>query len=881
MKPGKKNVERVTVPAQPSNKEGLPASLPLHLPDHISDSIIIIGSRHEIITCNKAACQLFDISREEVTGKIFSIAFPLDYQDTSFEEIAATLVEDHTWEGRFAFTTKQGKTLHLSLTFLPRESSGQEGHGLIIIGRPLLEPTVPDAGTAGPVAIELIANALAEGLIVRNHQGEIILFNTAASRILAMTEQEIKDKAYVKSHYRFIYEDGRVLPYEDLPSISILQTMGSTNGLIMGVYKPDGSLSWLNVNSYPILDEISGKAKATVTSFSNITDIKMAREEVKRSEEQWRSVLDNSKSGVFLIDQDYHLMLVNEYGKKILKLLFNVSEIGANNSLVQMLPEARKQPVKEIIKKAIAGQRVEYEIVYTKEDNEEIWLLVNYAPVMNPGGQISSICITASDITKLKRNENDLLKSEKRWKFALDGAGDGVWEYNFQTKESYYSPLYKTMLGFAEDEFLNEAFEWQTRLHPDDLYKIANIDAAYENGTIENHSIEYRLKNKAGEYIWVLDRGMLLERSAGGKPVKLVGTHKNITERKLAEKKLLQSQQLFSSFMDNTPTMTWIIDENAVFRYLNTSYLKSFGLMEDAIGKSIYDIFPKHICDAFVENNWKVWNTGHSIETLEEGIGPDGMRQMYHIFKFPLDQEDGTRLLGGVALDITQKTQLEKKLTEEEEKKKREIIQAIINAQEDERHELASELHDNVNQILSSSKLMLEVAIEKPELGKEFATKGLGYLHDAINEIRRISHNLIPATLRDISLEAAIEEVIQNINASGKLKVFYSRNILAQGEEVHPEIQLSVLRIVQEQFNNILKHAEATETSLSLFIDKNTIFLTMQDNGQGFDTARTKKGIGLNSIFNRAEYYHGKASLSSVNGEGCLLHIEIPVKARL
>jgi two-component system sensor histidine kinase UhpB len=329
--------------------------------------------------------------------------------------------------------------------------------------------------------------------------------------------------------------------------------------------------------------------------------------------------------------------------------------------------------------------------------------------------------------------------------------------------------------------------------------------------------------------------------------------------------------------MANTPTMTWIIDEFATFRYLNAAYMKGFNLTEGAIGKSIYNFFPKHICDQFVENNWKVFQTNQAIELTEEGVGPGGEKQVYHIFKFPLESENGIRLLGGVALDITKKVQLEQQLAEDEARKKREIIQAIINAQEKERTELAYELHDNVNQILSSSKLMLEVAAEKPALSKDFTLRGLGYLQEAINEIRKISHNITPASLRDISLEVAVADVVQTINATGKLKIKYYKKIEQLKQEIAPEKQLAVLRIIQEQFNNIMKHASASEATISLVITEKNLALEINDNGQGFDPSTAKKGLGLNNMFNRVEYYHGTIEFISSVGRGCTLQIEIPV----
>ncbi len=725
--------------------------------------------------------------------------------------------------------------------------------------------------------IRTFLDAISEGIIVQAPTGEILICNKAAEAISGLTREQMGDRHYLDNQLKSIHEDGTPYNWDSFPANRVRETGESQKDVILGINYINQPTIWLKINSNPVFDLESNELALIVTSFSDITNTRAFDENIKNSERKWRSVLNSSNSGIFLLDSDLNITLINDYGRKMTQLLGNRPLIMNATNFLDLLPDARRNAVKKTLEDVLKGMRSEYEILYTKEDGSDLWLLVNYTPVKDVDGQISSICIVANNITYLKKKEAELLRSEQRWKFALDGAGDGVWEYNFQTNESYYSPLYKLMLGFSEDEFKNEANEWRARLHPDDLQRINDIDRQYEQEGLQNHAVEYRLLNKAGEYVWVLDRGMVLERSPDGKPLKVIGTHKNVTERKLAEKTLLQSQLRFSSFMANTPTMTWIIDENAVFRYLNEPYMESFQLSSDAIGKSIYEIFPQHICKHFIENNWKVWEQGEAIETVEEGVGPDGSQQFYHIFKFPLPPEEGVRMLGGVALDITKKIQIEQRLAAEEEKKKREIIQAIIDAQEKERKELAYELHDNVNQILTSSKLMLEVAAEKPALSAEFVERSLNYLNDAIVEIRKISHSLTPGTLRDISLEAAIDEVVQTINTTGKLQVTYERDIDPAQPEISSEIQISALRIVQEQLNNTLKHAGATEALVLLRVSPGLLSITVSDNGVGFDPTTTRKGLGLNNIFNRVEYFYGSIKLDSSPQKGCSLEIEIPL----
>lgn len=847
-------------------------SLSSEMADHISDALVSFDGQMLITSWNRSASRLLGLPANMMIGSSLQRIIP-DLH--SSKQIRSSLVANGNWKGETFLELSEDQKIFIELAIF--SNSDQSGYTAVI--KPSSVHPLQISNIKELVYNRPFFNALAEGLVVQDEKGEVIVYNTAAEKITGLTREQIIDKEYLEAQRTCFREDGSSFSWGDFPAIIARRSGLPQTDIVIGWKEPEGMIRWINVNSHPVIEE-HGRLIGTVTSFTDITAIKAAREELKKSEERWRSVINNSKSGVFLIDRDYNILLVNEDAVNRQSVLPNAPRIREGMSFLDILPEHRRLPVKKALDSVLRGESVEYEVVYNRADNNEMWLLANYSPVKDSEGNIIAICFTANDITALKANEFALYKSEQRWKFALDGAGDGVWEYNFQTKDSYYSPVYKHMLGFTDEEFQNEAYEWHTRIHPDDVDKVTGIDKLYEDGVIENHSVEYRLQSKSGRWVWVLDRGMLLERTPDGRPLKLIGTHKNVTEQKAREEDLIQSRKRFSSFMANTPTMTWIIDENAVFRYLNAPYMKAFNLTEADIGRSIYEIFPENICDLFVENNWKVWNNNRAIETIEEGIGPNGDPQLYQIFKFPLEPENGIRLLGGVALDITQKALLEKRLAEEQETKKREIIQAIMSAQERERKELAYELHDNVNQILSSSRLMLEVAIEKPDISQEFMSRSLVYLQDAITELRKISHSLIPGTLRDISLEAAIEEVVQNINSTEKLKINYQKEIGAKGKTVLPEIQLAILRIVQEQCNNILKHANASEASINLQIDDHKILLSISDNGNGFDTVNTKKGLGLNNIFNRTAYYHGSIQLVSSAGNGCSLQVRIPLSAR-
>lgn len=151
-------------------------------------------------------------------------------------------------------------------------------------------------------------------------------------------------------------------------------------------------------------------------------------------------------------------------------------------------------------------------------------------------------CVQAfiRDISLRILNELALQESEFRWKFALEGAGDGVWDWDIQSNEASYSKLWKQMLGYSENDILPTNDEWTARIHPDDALYVATTLQAYLAGHTEVYIVEYRLRCKDNSYKWMLGRGMVVSHDADEKPLRMIGTHTDITYRKNMEEELRQ-----------------------------------------------------------------------------------------------------------------------------------------------------------------------------------------------------------------------------------------------------------------------------------------------------------------------------------------------------
>lgn len=153
-------------------------------------------------------------------------------------------------------------------------------------------------------------------------------------------------------------------------------------------------------------------------------------------------------------------------------------------------------------------------------------------------------CAFTRDITERKRSEEALRESEERWQFALEGSGDGLWDWDVPGKKIYLSKQYKEMIGYTDDELPDSLGEWESRLHPDDKADIYAKLNSHLEGKTPVYISQYRFRSKDGSYKWILDRGKVITRTDDGKPLRVIGIHTDITERKHLESQLLQSQKM-------------------------------------------------------------------------------------------------------------------------------------------------------------------------------------------------------------------------------------------------------------------------------------------------------------------------------------------------
>ena len=187
--------------------------------------------------------------------------------------------------------------------------------------------------------------------------------------------------------------------------------------------------------------------------------------------------------------------------------------------------------------------------------------------------------IQTADLLKQK---NLLEDSEFRWKFAVEGSGDGLWDWNAQTNEVYFSPRWKKMLGFEEHEIKDSLEEWENRVHPDDLEQVYKDLTNHMEGKVESYQNEHRVLCKDGSYKWILDRGIIVQKDEEDNVLRVIGTHTDIDERKKYQEEIEKTNIKFNSIYNYSLDSIVLLDtESGNFSDVNLRATELYGYTKD------------------------------------------------------------------------------------------------------------------------------------------------------------------------------------------------------------------------------------------------------------------------------------------------------------
>jgi PAS domain S-box-containing protein len=267
------------------------------------------------------------------------------------------------------------------------------------------------------------------------------------------------------------------------------------------------------------------------------------------------------------------------------------------------------------------GKENSMEYRLQKADGNILWVSTKSRAFHYINGGILIFGIT-SDITAQKKSAVQIREREVRWQFALEGTGNGIWDWDLQTNRIFYSPMWVSMLGYKQHEIGDTLDEWYLRLHPDDRETCQHELNRHLLGETPIYHNQHRVLCKSGIYKWVLDRGKVMARTEDGRPLRFISTQSDITERKRAREMIwARSEELawmLRSMMNAFIVCQSVFDENGKFssyrfEYINDAYEKLAGVKSKAVlGKTVHEVWPD-IDASWIENYAHAAVTGEPV----------------------------------------------------------------------------------------------------------------------------------------------------------------------------------------------------------------------------------------------------------------------------
>ncbi|MFT6985324.1 MAG: diguanylate cyclase (GGDEF)-like protein/PAS domain S-box-containing protein [Psychromonas sp.] len=261
--------------------------------------------------------------------------------------------------------------------------------------------------------------------------------------------------------------------------------------------------------------------------------------ELESSQETAVKALDDLQYQKFILDQLADVTVTDLHGtityanKKFCEISgYEEQELlGKNHNIVNSGVHS-EQFFRDIYKTIQSGQVWKGEVCNRAKNGKFYWETTTIVPYLDGAGKPENYIAMRTDITDRIEMEEAMRESEYRWKFALEGAGDGVWDWDIAHSSVFFSKRWKEMLGFTNEEVGDSVSEWQKRIHPEDKAKTMAVLHDYLDGKTTTYVSEYRVKCKDGGWKWILDRGMVVSRDTNATPLRIIGTYTDITERK-------------------------------------------------------------------------------------------------------------------------------------------------------------------------------------------------------------------------------------------------------------------------------------------------------------------------------------------------------------
>ncbi len=638
--------------------------------------------------------------------------------------------------------------------------------------------------------------------------------------------------------------------------------------------KISGESFWLSEvisKQYDIeLDDIVVSGRIT-----DITKEHTLSMQIKESEERFRTLIDVVPVMVWVSNEKNIVTYSNQASKKFLG--YELEKLKNNRQYVSFVhPDDRKHAITQWNKNIAKKKPIlsEYRLKDAQGNYHNI--LEKAAPRFYADGNFAGYIGAYFDLTSEKSFQQTLKVEKDKLELLTRNSPDIILLTNHHGIIEYVSPTAKRILGYRDEEMIqNSISKFICKECKNQLESISWLKNIRKNDS----KFEYRMMDNEGKLIWV-ESVMSIIKNKDNSEYKILMHNRDITAIKNAEDILRESEQKYRGLFENMQLGILEVDLEDKVKWANRSFEKLSGYsLKYLKGKKAFDLFlPDNITKKIMTNVSKTRaEKNESIYEIKMKKNKGELVDVVISGSPIIDMQGKVRGSIGIHWDVTEIRKMERKMEEDRLSRQKEIMQATLNAEEKQREILGNELHDGVGHILTYTNLFLQMAANSDTFQPDLFSKAQDKVGEALNEVRRISRNLVPPALIDLGLKEAIIELFNQY--SEVRKISYKIDCKAKDfTDLDFNAQRNIYRIIQELISNTIKHAEASEVNLSFKRTATNLTMNYFNDGNMFNPEKVKKGLGLKSINNRAYFYGGSADIKSVLNKGSQFIIELPLK---
>lgn len=737
-------------------------------------------------------------------------------------------------------------------------------------------------------ALQAMTASTQDAIIMMDDEGRITFWNPAAERLFGYRSGEITGQnlhqvlapeRYHAEFYRRFADYKETGRGRAVNSILELQARHK-NGHEIPV---ELSLSSVNL----------GEHHETIGILRDIS----ARRNVETELRKLSKAVEQSPASILITDPNGTIEYVNQ---KFIEITGYSREEAIGQNPRMLKSGAQLLPFYEDLWGTItAGKTWRGELKNKRKDGHYYWESASITPIMDDEGRIINYLGIKEDITERKRSEQALRKSEERYRSIIAVSNTGAWEYNSRTKRLWCSAEYFEMLGFgreeiaAMDENHNLSKAWADLIHPEERgAATANFENFMDGPAAEGAIYEniFRMRHKAGHWVWIWSRGTSLKNSDGSYSHKILGTHINITEQKQAQKRLQESENYHRSLLKTIPDMLFVMDKAGRYLDFKAARKNLFIAPEAFINKKATDVMPPHIARQQLQAVGKALGSKQVVE-----------------FEYSLPHEEHLRHYRArvVAFGENRVIALASDITDSVNNLNR--IKSLLSVQEEQNKRLRNFTHivsHNLRNHTANMKgLFYMIENEQPELLQE---EYIGMLQQAAEKLNETIHQLnevLNMTLqtgemtRPLSVYQAVEEGIKSIAqlaAEAEVQIYNETPETARAMAIPAYLDSIILNMLTNAIRFRSKQRPAfVRVAAGADHAQGMLRLHFTDNGMGIDLKRYREklfgmyktfhghpdshGLGLFMSKHQAKAMGGTIEVESEPGRGSTFTISLPL----